>query len=105
MSASAGAPLKVASTANRLLLHPATKPLLLVACLLPFAWLIFAAATDRLGANPAEALVRSSGDWTLRSLLLTLAITPLRQWTGWAALARLRRWRPAPQRDSRRQYS
>jgi len=91
MSASAGRPPRVTSTANRLLLYPATKPLLMVACLLPFVWLVFAAATDRLGANPAEALIRSTGDWTLRALLLTLAITPLRQWTGWAALARLRR--------------
>ena len=40
---------------------------------------------------PAEALIRSSGDWTLRFLCITLAVTPLRQWTNWTALARLRR--------------
>jgi sulfoxide reductase heme-binding subunit YedZ len=44
-----------------------------------------------LGANPAEALIRGSGDWALRFLCLALAVTPLRQATGWQALARLRR--------------
>lgn len=76
---------------NRLLLQRGTKPLLFVACLLPLAWLVWGAATGGLGVNPAEALIRSSGDWTLRLLCLTLAITPLRQATGWQALARLRR--------------
>jgi len=76
---------------NKLLLRPAAKPALFVAALVPFAWLLFGAVADRLGANPAEALVRSTGDWTLRFLCLTLAITPLRRWTGWHALARLRR--------------
>lgn len=76
---------------NKLLLKPATKPLLFLLALAPLAWLVFAAFTDRLGANPAEALIRGSGDWTLRLLCLTLAVTPLRQATGWNALARLRR--------------
>jgi len=76
---------------NKLLSSRWTKPALFVACLLPLAWLVFAAATDRLGANPAEALIRAGGDWTLRALCLTLTVTPLRQWTGWHALARLRR--------------
>jgi sulfoxide reductase heme-binding subunit YedZ len=73
------------------LAHAAAKPALFAACLLPAAWLFFAAATDALGANPAEALIRASGDWTLRLLCLTLAVTPLRQWTGQPALARFRR--------------
>jgi sulfoxide reductase heme-binding subunit YedZ len=76
---------------NRWLLHPAAKPLLFTVALAPLAWLFYAAAADRLGANPAEALIRSTGDWTLRALCLTLAVTPLRQWTGWTALLRLRR--------------
>ena len=75
----------------RVLLHPAAKPLLHGLCLLPLAWLVYAAAFDHLGANPAEALIRGTGDWTLRLLCLTLAVTPLRQATGWHALARLRR--------------
>ncbi len=79
------------SVGNRLLLNPAAKPLIFLACLLPFVTLVWRAFTDNLGANPAEALIRSTGDWTLRLLLLTLAVTPLRQWTGWAALARQRR--------------
>jgi sulfoxide reductase heme-binding subunit YedZ len=76
---------------NRLLLHPAAKPLLFAAALGPLAWLVWGAIANTLGANPAEALIRSTGDWTLRLLCLTLAITPLRQITGWHALARLRR--------------
>ena len=74
-----------------LLLHPAAKPLVFVAALLPFAWLLYAAVFDMLGANPAEALVRSTGDWTLRALCLVLAVTPLRVMTGTPALARFRR--------------
>lgn len=71
--------------------HRAAKPLVFVLSLLPFAWLAYAAVADRLGANPAEALVRSTGDWTLRFLCLVLAVTPLRVLAGWPALARLRR--------------
>ena len=76
---------------SRWLLRPWVKPLLFVLALLPFAWLARGAVADTLGPNPAEALIRATGDWTLRFLCLTLAITPLRQWTGWHALARLRR--------------
>ena len=76
---------------NRLLLKPAAKPTLFALALLPLAWLFYGAASNTLGANPAEALIRASGDWTLRFLCLTLAVTPLRQATGWHALARLRR--------------
>jgi len=76
---------------NRLLLHRAAKPLLFAAALGPFAWLFWGAWANTLGANPAEALIRGTGDWTLRFLCITLAVTPLRQATGWHALARLRR--------------
>lgn len=58
---------------------------------LPAGWLWFAALTDRLGANPAEALIRGLGEWTLILLCLTLSITPLRQWTGRAEWALWRR--------------
>lgn len=58
---------------------------------LPLAWLVWGAASDGLGANPAEALIRASGDWTLRGLCITLAITPLRVQLGWPELARFRR--------------
>ena len=73
------------------LLHPAAKPAVFMLALLPFAWLFYAAASDQLGANPAEALIRSLGDWTLRFLCLALAITPLRVLTQTPALARFRR--------------
>lgn len=75
----------------RALGHPAVKPLVFGLCLLPAAWLFWAAATDQLGANPAEALIRSLGDWALRALVLVLAITPLRVMAGWPQLARFRR--------------
>jgi len=81
----AGAPRRPA------LLHPGAKPLLFALCLLPFAWLLYGAIANRLGANPAEALIRSTGDWTLRFLCITLAVTPLRTWTKQPALARFRR--------------
>jgi sulfoxide reductase heme-binding subunit YedZ len=58
---------------------------------LPAIWLWYAALTDRLGANPAEALIRGLGEWTLILLCLTLSITPLRQWTGRAEWALWRR--------------
>jgi sulfoxide reductase heme-binding subunit YedZ len=67
------------------------KPLVLLFGLIPFALLFWGAATDALGANPAEFLSRATGDWTLRFLCLTLAITPLRQFLGWPELARFRR--------------
>lgn len=76
---------------NRLLLHPAAGPLLFLVGLLPLGWLAWGIYSDSLGANPAEALIRATGDWTIRALCLTLAVTPLRQWTGWQALARRRR--------------
>jgi sulfoxide reductase heme-binding subunit YedZ len=44
-----------------------------------------------LGANPAEYITRATGDWTLRFVLITLAVTPLRKITGWGWLLRLRR--------------
>jgi len=76
---------------NKLLMHPATKPVVFLLCLLPFARLAFGAFTDGLGANPAEFLIRATGDWTLRFLCIVLAVTPLRVIAGLNALARLRR--------------
>ena len=76
---------------RKLLLHPAAKPLVFVLCLLPLVWLVVATATSQLGANPAEALIRATGDWTLRALCLVLAVTPLRVLTATPQLARFRR--------------
>lgn len=77
--------------ASTFLLHPAAKPVVFVAALLPFAWLVLGAFTNRLGANPAEYLIRSTGDWTLRMLCVALAVTPLRMLAATPALARFRR--------------
>lgn len=76
---------------RKLFLHPAAKPVVFVLCLLPLAWLVLATVTNQLGANPAEALIRATGDWTLRALCLVLAITPLRVITATPQLARFRR--------------
>ena len=76
---------------QKLLLHPAAKPVLFMVCLLPFAWLFYSALTDQLGANPAEALIRAMGDWTLRFVCIVLAVTPLRMISNTPALARFRR--------------
>ncbi|MBC7204888.1 MAG: sulfoxide reductase heme-binding subunit YedZ [Methyloversatilis sp.] len=65
--------------------------MLWAACLLPLVWLTVGGLRDALGANPIETITRATGDWTLRLLLLTLAVTPLRQLTGWHWLVRLRR--------------
>ena len=46
-----------------LLLRPAAKAVLFAACLLPFAWLCYGAWAGQLGPNPAEALIRGTGDW------------------------------------------
>jgi sulfoxide reductase heme-binding subunit YedZ len=73
------------------LLHPAAKPAVFVASLLPFAWLCWGIFTQNLGANPAEHLIRSTGDWTLRFLCITLAVTPLRVTASLPTLARFRR--------------
>ena len=72
-------------------MHPAAKPLVFALCLLPFAQLLYGAVFDTLGANPAEALIRATGDWTLRFLCVVLAVTPARIVLALPALARFRR--------------
>jgi sulfoxide reductase heme-binding subunit YedZ len=79
------------ASVNAWLAHRAAKPAVFVVAALPLCWLVFAAFADRLGANPAEALVRATGDWTLRMLCVVLTVTPLRTMAGWPSLARLRR--------------
>ena len=71
-------------------LHP-DKPLLFIASLLPLAWLLWLGSQERLGANPVETLSHATGDWSLRFLLLTLAITPLRRLSGWNGVQKYRR--------------
>lgn len=76
---------------QKALLHPAAKPILFTACLLPFVWLFYGALTNQLGANPAEALIRATGEWTLRFICIVLLLTPLRTISHTPALARFRR--------------
>ena len=67
------------------------KPLVHLLCLVPLSLLLWAAFSDGLGANPVEKLTHETGDWTLRLLLVTLSLSPLRQWTGQASFIRFRR--------------
>ncbi|HWW06877.1 protein-methionine-sulfoxide reductase heme-binding subunit MsrQ [Collimonas sp.] len=67
------------------------KIILFASALLPAARLLLFGFTDRLGANPIEFVTRSSGDWTLYFLCITLAVTPLRRFTNWNWLIKLRR--------------
>lgn len=62
-----------------------------VLCLLPFVWVLYASVVDRLGPDPAEALMHFTGEWSLRMLALTLLVSPLRTWTGWSVLMKMRR--------------
>src|SRR5436305_7665065 len=67
------------------------KPAVFLAGLAPAAWLVWAALTGNLSANPLSDLTNETGVWTLRFLCITLAITPLRKLTGWNAAIKFRR--------------
>lgn len=67
------------------------KPLIWLLCLAPAVYLLLQILSDALGANPVEALIRATGDWTLRGLCLVLALTPMQVSLGWSVLARVRR--------------
>ena len=59
------------------------KSVVFLIALSPACWLVYAAFTENLGANPIEAITEETGVWTLRFVAATLAITPLRRLTGW----------------------
>jgi sulfoxide reductase heme-binding subunit YedZ len=67
------------------------KPVVFLAALGPFVYLVWAALTGNLSANPLADLTNETGVWTLRFLCITIAITPLRKLTGWNTLIRFRR--------------
>ena len=67
------------------------KPVLFIICLMPLGSLVWRAFYGDLGANPVETITHSTGDWTLRFLLITLSISPLRRWFGLTGLMRFRR--------------
>lgn len=76
---------------SKLLKSIYAKPVLFVLCLVPLALLVWRAFDGDLGANPVETITRSTGEWALRFLLLTLAVSPIRNWTKNAILIRFRR--------------
>ena len=67
------------------------KPVVFLACLMPLALLGWKAYNNALGANPIEVITHATGDWTLRFLLITLAVTPIRKLIGVLWLIRYRR--------------
>jgi sulfoxide reductase heme-binding subunit YedZ len=67
------------------------KPVIFFMALIPFIWLLLKVFQNDLGPDPAQALSIETGEWTLRFLLLTLAITPFRQIFRMVEIARLRR--------------
>ena len=64
---------------------------LFIVSFLPAVALIYGALNNQLGANPIEVLTRDTGEWALRFLLITLAVSPLRLLFGWHFLADVRR--------------
>ena len=67
------------------------KALVFAACLLPLGTLVYEWRHDDLGANPIERITHETGEWTLRFLLITLSITPLRRMLKQPNLIRFRR--------------
>ena len=67
------------------------KPVIFLILLIPLTTYTFWFFTDSLGANPIEAITRRTGDWALRILLITLAISPIRRITGWNGIVKYRR--------------
>ena len=67
------------------------KPVIFFICLVPLAMLVWDGFHNTLGANPVEKITHHTGDWSLRFLLITLSVTPLRLMFGWNKLIRFRR--------------
>ncbi len=76
---------------NRLLSNRFIKPVVFCACLVPLITLVWRWRHHELGINWIEAAQHNTGDWVLRFLILTLAITPARRLTGIAGFIRYRR--------------
>src|SRR5258708_21055481 len=75
---------------NRILANPWTKRVLFVLCLIPLFWLGWRGYQGDLTANPIEFITHYTGDWTIRFLLITLAVTPLRTPLNLPQLTRFR---------------
>jgi len=76
---------------QRLLLHPWAKLWVALLCALPGVYLVYGAFTESLGVNPAETLIRQSGDLAIRALCYVLLVTPLKDLLKMPALLRHRR--------------
>jgi sulfoxide reductase heme-binding subunit YedZ len=76
---------------NRILTSKWTKVVVFVVCLAPAGLLVWEIFHDGLGANPTQFLEHATGDWTLRFLMITLAVTPLRKILNLPQLIRFRR--------------
>jgi methionine sulfoxide reductase heme-binding subunit len=68
-----------------------TKVFVFLVCLLPVCWVAWRALHENLTANPIEYITRFTGDWTIRFIVFTLAITPVRKLLGMPDLIRFRR--------------
>ena len=67
------------------------KPLIWVLCLAPLAWLVYRAVFGGLSPNPIDDITDDTGQWALRLLLVSLAVTPVRRLTGWNGIIQWRR--------------
>jgi sulfoxide reductase heme-binding subunit YedZ len=76
---------------SKVLASGLAKPILFLLCLLPLVFIVYAALTDGLGTDPVKALILMTGEWAIRFLLITLAVSPLRQWLSLPSLVRFRR--------------
>jgi len=76
---------------NQVLSNRWTKVCLFLLCLVPLLGLVWGFYHNELGANPIEYITHKTGDWTLRFLLITLCVTPLRKLLNQPKLARFRR--------------
>ena len=72
-------------------MNPVARGAAFVLCLLPFIYLVYALISGAAGPDPAEYIMHFTGEWAARCLLLCLLVSPLRKWTAWAALIKLRR--------------
>jgi methionine sulfoxide reductase heme-binding subunit len=67
------------------------KPLVFAAGLVPAAYIVWAGLNGQLTADPLKEITHETGDWTLRFVVITLAITPVRRVLGWNRLIKFRR--------------
>src|SRR5271155_3444121 len=85
------APAEPGAVWKKILFNPWTKRSLFAVCLIPAALLIWRGFEGHLGANPVEFIEHATGDWAIRFLLITLAVTPLRKIFNQPLLTRFRR--------------